>query len=122
MKQENKHSTRSTGENDIPCPEELFEKARLVQEGMTAFRKHLEQSVFAGTSKDGLLRIDLYGDGRPHSVSFLIPLPEEEKKLFENEIFEALDDAYQCRVSQMQQELDAIQNQLGVGPGFQMPF
>lgn len=49
-------------------------------------------------------------------------LGSRKKAVFENEIFEALADAYQCRISQLAQGLEAIQNELGVGPDFQMPF
>lgn len=110
-------------ENDsIPFPAGLFEKAKLVHERILELKQDHDQSVFVGASKDGVFQIALHGDGRPEWVSLNLALTEEEKGLFEAEIMEALEDVYQCRIGQMEEGLDDLQREMGIGPGFKLPF
>lgn len=109
-------------EGPMPSPEELYKKASVVHAQMTALRERIDKTVYVGASEDGLLKIGMFGDGSPASVEFLFDVPEDAKRAFENEILEALIDAHNARVEELDTGLKAIQNETGTGPGFQMPF
>lgn len=108
--------------SNMPSPEELYAKAQVVHARMTELRERIDKTVFVGSSEDGLLKIGMFGDGSPSSVEFLFDVPEDAKRAFENEILEALIDAHNARVEELDNGLKAIQNETGTGPGFQMPF
>lgn len=100
----------------------LFEKAALVQTRIDELRERLDESVFTGESHSGCFRISLYGDGQPAAVEIRMELEEDGKKLFEGEIFQALEAAFRSRVAALDNGLKAIQEEAGVGPDFKMPF
>lgn len=122
MNETNDQETHPEEEEMSPFPSDLFEKAQRVHERITQLKDEIDQSVFVGASKDGLFLIALYGDGRPKSVSLRLDLPAEEKKRLENEVFEAIEDAYQCRMDRLAEGMDSIQKEVGIGPDFQLPF
>ena len=100
----------------------LLEKAALVQTRIDELRERLDESVFTGESQSGCFRISLYGDGQPAAVEIRMELEEDGKKLFEGEIFQALEAAFRSRVAALDNGLKAIQDEAGVGPDFKMPF
>jgi len=112
----------TAGGGGIPAIHELYEKASLVHARMMELRERIDRTVFVGASEDGLLKIGMTGDGTPVSVEFLFDVPEDAKRAFENEILEALADAHDARVEELENGLKAIQEETGTGPGFQMPF
>lgn len=111
-----------TNEGPMPSPEELYEKAAVVHARMTELRERIDKTVFVGASEDGLLKIGMCGDGSPASVEFLFDVPEDAKKAFENEVLEALIEAHNARVEELENGLKAIQEETGTGPDFRMPF
>lgn len=121
-KQTTTGNARTAGGGTMPTHDELYEKASLVHARMMALRDRIDRTVFVGASEDGLLKIGMTGDGSPVSVEFLFDVPDDAKRAFENEILEALIDAHNARVEELDNGLKAIQNETGTGPGFQMPF
>lgn len=117
-----KNTMNDTNMNDGSAMDtkELFEKAALVQARMDELRKRLDESVFTGESESGFFRISIYGDGQPASVEIRMDL--EGKEIFEKEIFDALAAAFRLRVQALENGLKAVQDEVGVGPDFKMPF
>lgn len=122
MQNMNAENTETGTDGAMPTPEELYEKAQVVHARMTELRERIDKTVFVGSSEDGLLKIGMFGDGSPASVEFLFDVPEDAKRAFENEILEALVDAHNARVEELDNGLKAIQDETGTGPGFKMPF
>ena len=100
----------------------LLGKAALVQTRIDELRERLDESVFTGESHSGCFRISLYGDGQPAAVEIRMELEEDGKKLFEGEIFQTLEAAFRSRVAALDEGLRAVQDEVGVGPDFKMPF
>lgn len=106
----------------MPFAAKLIEKAQVVHERMMELRQEIDETVFTGTSQDGYLQISLHGDGRPQLVRFGWNVSEETSSVIETEILEALADIYDSRIRRLERELQALQDETGVGPDFSLPF
>ena len=102
--------------------EDIFEKAQQVTDMMNELRDKMEESVFKGESRDGSVRIALWGTGEPVSASVSGPWPDDVREALARGIEDALARCCEARVAFMTDGLETIQREAGVGPDFQMPF
>lgn len=101
---------------------ELIEKAEIVSRRMTELHENMDQTAFRGQSDDGIVEIELFGDGRPSSVELHLDIDDEVKQRFAYDILEALENVFIARITSFETGLQNIQQESGLGPDFKMPF
>ena len=102
---------------------ELMLKAQKVQSQMNILQTKMESQEFEGVAANGAVKIVTTGKGTPVKVSIdkSVVTPDDTETL-EDLIMVALGDVRAKIDEYMAQEMERIQNSLGLPPGFKMPF
>ena len=103
-------------------PNELIEKAEIVSRRMTELHEAMDQTTFRGQSNDGIVEIELFGDGSPSSVELHADIDDDAGQQLASDILEALEQVFIARITSLEKGMQDIQQEAGVGPDFKMPF
>ena len=100
---------------------ELMLKAQKVQSQMTILQSKMEELTFEGQAANGLVKMTLTGKGYGIKVQIDDTLLKDKESL-EDLIVVAISDAREKADAYMVGEMDKMQKNLGLPPGFKMPF
>ncbi len=100
---------------------ELMLKAQKVQSQMTILQSKMEELTFEGQAANGLVKMTLTGKGYGVKVQIDDTLLKDKESL-EDLIVVAISDAREKADAYMVGEMDKMQKNLGLPPGFKMPF
>ena len=102
---------------------DLMMKAQKVQSQMSILQTKMESQEFEGIAANGAIKITMTGKGVPVKVVLdkSVVTPDDTETL-EDLILVALTDVREKIDGYMNQEMERIQNSLGLPPGFKMPF
>lgn len=102
---------------------ELMMKAQKVQSQMNILQTKMESQEFEGVAANGAIKVTMTGKGVPTKViidkSVITP---DDAETLEDLVMVALTDVRNKIDGYMAQEMERIQNSLGLPPGFKMPF
>ncbi len=100
---------------------ELMLKAQKVQSQMTILQSKMEEMTFEGQAGNGLVKVTLTGKG--YGVKTEIGASAlTDKETLEDLIVVAISDAREKADAYMANEMEKMQKNLGLPPGFKMPF
>lgn len=100
---------------------ELMMKAQKVQSQMTILQTKMEEMTFEGQAGNGLVKVTLTGKG--YGVKTEIgDSALSDKETLEDLIVVAISDAREKADAYMAGEMEKMQKNLGLPPGFKMPF
>ena len=100
---------------------ELMMKAQKVQSQMTILQTKMEEMTFEGQAGNGLVKVILTGKG--YGVKTEIGASAlSDKETLEDLIVVAISDAREKADAYMAGEMEKMQKNLGLPPGFKMPF
>ena len=102
---------------------ELMMKAQKVQSQMNILQTKMESQEFEGSAANGAIKVTMTGRGVPVKVTIdkSVVTPDDVETL-EDLVMVALTDVRNQIDGYMAQEMERIQNSLGLPPGFKMPF
>ena len=100
---------------------ELMLKAQKVQSQMTILQSKMEELTFEGQAGNGLVKMTLTGKGYGVKVQIDDSLLKDKESL-EDLITVAISDARDKADAYMMAEMEKMQKNLGLPPGFKMPF
>lgn len=100
---------------------DLILKAQKVQSQMTILQSKMEELSFEGQSGNGLVKITLTGKGFGMKTQIDSSLLTDKESL-EDLITVAISDARNKAESYLADEMEKMQKNLGLPPGFKMPF
>ena len=100
---------------------ELMLKAQKVQSQMTILQSKMEELTFEGQAGNGLVKMTLTGKGYGVKAQIDDSLLADKESL-EDLIVVAISDAREKADSYMMSEMEKMQKNLGLPPGFKLPF
>ena len=100
---------------------ELILKAQKVQSQMTILQSKMEEMTFEGVAGNGLVKMTLTGKGYGVKTEIDDSLLKDKESL-EDLITVAISDAREKAETYMAGEMEKMQKNLGLPPGFKMPF
>lgn len=100
---------------------ELILKAQKVQSQMTILQSKMEEMTFDGQAGNGLVKLSLTGKGYGVKAQIDDSLLKDKESL-EDLIIVAVSDAREKADAYMAGEMEKMQKNLGLPPGFKMPF
>ena len=100
---------------------ELMLKAQKVQSQMTILQSKMEEMTFEGQAGNGLVKMTLTGKGYGVKTQIDDSLLKDKESL-EDLIIVAISDAREKADAYMMSEMEKMQKNLGLPPGFKMPF
>ena len=100
---------------------ELMMKAQKVQSQMTILQSKMEELTFEGQAGNGLVKMTLTGKGYGVKAQIDDSLLNDKESL-EDLITVAISDARDKAENYMANEMEKMQKNLGLPPGFKMPF
>ena len=100
---------------------ELMLKAQKVQSQMTILQSKMEELTFEGQAGNGLVKMTLTGKGYGVKTQIDDSLLKDKESL-EDLITVAISDARDKADAYMMGEMEKMQKNLGLPPGFKMPF
>ena len=100
---------------------ELMLKAQKVQSQMTILQTKMEELTFEGQAGNGLVKMTLTGKGYGVKAQIDDSLLKDKESL-EDLIVVAISDAREKADTYMASEMEKMQKNLGLPPGFKMPF
>lgn len=102
---------------------QLMKQAQNMQKKMQEMQEALESKEYQGSSGGGLVNVTLSGKGLLLRVSIDESLmTPDEKEMMEDLIVAAFNDAKQKVDSEAQGSMQSAFGNLGLPPGFKMPF
>ena len=102
---------------------ELMAKAQKVQAQMTILQSKMEQQEFEGQASNGAVKVVMTGKGVPVSVKLdpSVVTPNDVETL-EDLLLVAMKNVRENIDNHMANEMEKMQNSLGLPPGFKLPF
>ena len=100
---------------------ELMLKAQKVQSQMTILQTKMEELTFEGQASNGLVKVTLTGKGYGVKTQIDDSLLKDKESL-EDLITVAISDSRNKADEYMMAEMEKMQKNLGLPPGFKMPF
>ncbi len=100
---------------------ELMLKAQKVQSQMTILQTKMEELTFEGQAGNGLVKMTLTGKGYGVKTQIDDSLLKDKESL-EDLITVAISDSRSKADEYMMTEMEKMQKNLGLPPGFKMPF